>query len=226
MLSYDLAILWPREFAMMSKRFFLSGRVERDLLLGRTGVRYRVLPQPQAGGRTPMAQVPYLESFLFDYRGEVAPRVMVVSKTEVVADIGQQIERLFARGWDIRSTAVIDHEPAAAGRVQPPVPPSATLRTDTANRVVVDAGVGETGGYVVMLDSFSDDWRATVDGQPATLLRANGLFRAVRLNPGPHLVEFRYRPRAFLIGAAASAAALAMVLGLFVWPALRSVPLR
>jgi hypothetical protein len=220
MLSYDLAVLWPRDFAAMSRRFFLSGRVERDLLLDRTGVRYRILPRRQAGGRTPLAQVPYLmDSFLFDYGIQAAPRVMVVSKTEVVGDIGRQIEMLFTAGWDIRSTAIIEHEPAAAGDERPPVAPSARITTDTANRVAVEAGVGEAGGYVVMLDSFSDDWRATADGHPATMVRANGLFRAVRLNPGPHVVEFVYRPRGFLAGAAASAAALAMVLGLLVWPA-------
>ena len=70
-----------------------------------------------------------------------------------------------------------------------------------------------------MLDSFSDDWRASADGHPATIVRANGLFRAVRLNPGPHVVEFIYRPRAFLVGAAASAAGLALVMGMLAWPA-------
>jgi hypothetical protein len=222
MLSYDLAVLWPRDFATMSKRFFLGGRLERDLLLDRTGVRYRVLPRQQAGGRTPIAQVPYLvESFLFDYGGDVvAPRVTVVSKTEVVSGIGQQIEKLFAGGWDIRSTAIIEHEPAAAGSAEPPVPSSAMITTDTANRVVVEAGIGEAGGYLVMLDSFSDDWRAIADGHAATIVRANGLFRAVRLNPGRHVVEFLYRPPALLVGAAASAAALAVVVGLLAWPVL------
>ena len=221
MLSYDLAVLWPRNFATMSTRFFLSGRTERDLLLDRTGVRYRVLPRQQAGGRTPILQVPYLmESFLFDYGGDVAPRVTVVSKAEVVGDSGRQIEALFTGGWDSRSTAIIDREPAAAGDARLPVPPTATITTDSANRVVVQAGAGEAGGYVVLLDSFSDGWRATVDGHPATIVRANGLFRAVRLNPGPHVVEFLYRPRAFLVGAAVSTAALIMVLGLLAWPAL------
>jgi hypothetical protein len=219
MLSRDLAVLFPRSFETMSKRFFLSGRLERDLLLDRTGVRYRILPQRQAGGRTPIMQVPYLmESFLYDYGSDVASRVMVVPKAEVVGDVGQQIEALFTGGWDVRSRAIIEHEPAVAGDARPPVPPSATITTDTANRVVVEAGVGQAGGYVVMLDSFSDDWRATADGHLATIVRANGLFRAVRLNPGPHVVEFLYRPRAFLVGIAASAAALAVVLGLLAWP--------
>jgi hypothetical protein len=223
MLSYDLAVLWPREFATMSQRFFLSGRLERDRLLDRTGVRYRVLPRRQAPGRTPIGQVPYLMgSFLFDCGSD--PRVMVVSRTEVVGDIGKQIEALFTGGWDSRSTAIIDHEPAAAGDARPPVAPSATIATDTANRVVVKAGLGADGGYLVMLDSFSDDWRAIADGHPATIVRANGLFRAVRLNPGPHVVEFLYRPRAFLVGAAISALALAIVLGLLVWPMLSRPP--
>jgi hypothetical protein len=220
-LSNDVAVLWPREFATMYKRFFLSGRVERDLFLDRTGVRYRILPPRQAGGRTPIVQVPYLEAFLFDYGRDAAPRVAVVSKTEVVGDLGQQIETLFKAGWNNRSTAFIQQEPAAAGDPQSPVPPSASITTETANRVVVQAGAGAAGGYLVMLDSFSDDWRATADGHPAAIVRANGLFRAVRLTPGPHVVEFLYRPRAFLIGAAASAAALLMMFGLLAWPPAR-----
>src|SRR6202011_1687106 len=121
-----------REFDTMSKRFFHSGRLERDLLLDRTGVRYRVLTRQQAGARTPIVQVPYLmESFLFDYGSDVAPRVMVVSKREVVGDVGQQIEALFTGGGDIRNTAIIEHEPAAAGDVKPPVLQSATITADT-----------------------------------------------------------------------------------------------
>ena len=46
-----------------------------------------------------------------------------------------------------------------------------------------------------------------VDGRPAPLLRANGLFRAVRLTPGHHEVRFTYRPRMLAIGAGVSAAA-------------------
>jgi len=226
MLSYDLAVLWPRDFAAMTNRFFLSGRLERDLLLDRTGVRYRVLPRREAGERTPLVQVPYMvECFLYDYGSKVAPRVTVVSKTEVIGDVGQQIERLFAGGWDNRSTAIVEYTSAAAGDALPPVPPSATIKKDTANRVVVEAGVDEAGGYLVMLDSFSSDWRATVDGRPATIVRANGLFRSVRLNPGLHVVEFLYRPRAFLVGAAVSAAALALMLGLLAFQGSSSRPL-
>ena len=222
MLSYDLAVLWPREFEAMTRQFLLSGRFARDLLLDRTGVRYRVLPEPQAGGRTPLGRIPYMaKSFLFDYGPGVAPRAMVVGNGHVVGDIAQQIELLFTAGWDVRSTALVEYEPAAAGQSNPPVPGSAAIVTDDANHVAVRAGVGAQGGYLVLLDSFSDGWHATVDGRPAVIVRANGLFRAVRLASGAHLVEFRYRPMALLVGSIVSAGGLAVTIVLFAWPALR-----
>jgi uncharacterized membrane protein YfhO len=72
-----------------------------------------------------------------------------------------------------------------------------------------------------VLDTYSDDWRVRVDGLPAPMVRANGLFRAVRLVAGPHLVEFVYRPRALFEGLAVSAAALLILVALMCWPARR-----
>jgi hypothetical protein len=46
-----------------------------------------------------------------------------------------------------------------------------------------------------------------VDGTPAPLMRANGMFRAVHLRRGEHVVTFTYRPRLVYVGAALSSAA-------------------
>lgn len=219
MLSYDLAVLWPRNFELTTKRFGAAGQEERDRFLDRTGVRYRVLPAWRAAGRTPLVHIPYfLESSLFDWGGDVARRVAVISDARIVPDIGQQVEALFQGGWDNRTTALVDRQPPAAGVAGEPVPPSARFMADAENQVVVEAGAGTDGGYLVLLDSYSDDWRVTVDGRPADMVRANGLFRAVRLVAGRHVVEFVYRPRAFLWGAVASAAALVVTLALLAWP--------
>jgi uncharacterized membrane protein YfhO len=37
-------------------------------------------------------------------------------------------------------------------------------------------------------------WRATVDGEPARLLRADGRHRAVAIPPGRHTVRLKYEP--------------------------------
>jgi uncharacterized membrane protein YfhO len=52
-----------------------------------------------------------------------------------------------------------------------------------------------------------------VDGTPAPMIRADGLFRAVHLTRGSHVVSFTYHPSAFYLGAQISAVT-ALLLGL------------
>lgn len=52
-----------------------------------------------------------------------------------------------------------------------------------------------TAPSVLLLnDKHSPNWRVTVDGQPATLLRCNYLMRGVQVPAGKHEIEFRYEP--------------------------------
>ena len=76
------------------------------------------------------------------------------------------------------------------------------------DRAVVEATLSRAG-YLVLVDAFDPGWRASVDGAPAEVLRANLAFRAVALGAGTHRVELAYRPASVRIGLALSAAALA-----------------
>jgi uncharacterized membrane protein YfhO len=78
-------------------------------------------------------------------------------------------------------------------------------------------------GYVVLADAFDPGWRATVDGEPAPLLRANVAFRAVAVPAGRHVVEMVYRPRAVILGLALTLLTLALVA---VATATRALPSR
>jgi hypothetical protein len=208
LLSYDLPVLWPRLFYATSKRFAEASREERDRFLDRTSVRFRILPQRRAGTRPPLMRIPqFYESFLFDFGDVTGPRAFVVPRVEILPDADQQVKALFAPGWEARS-ALVQHAIPTSGLVGVPQAAYATIRVDEANRTVVDAAADTGGGYLVLLDSFSDDWRVVVDAQPAVMARADGLFRAVHLAPGAHVVEFSYQPRAFVVGAAVSLLAL------------------
>lgn len=71
------------------------------------------------------------------------------------------------------------------------------------------------GGYAVLLDAHAPGWSATVDGMPARIEAADGVFRAVRVGPGPHRIEMTYRTpwlRAGIAIAIAGWAAWAVVL--------------
>jgi hypothetical protein len=87
---------------------------------------------------------------------------------------------------------------------------------DTPNTVTIRAA-SESDGWLVLADTWFPGWRASIDGLPAPVLRANVAFRAVALPAGEHVVEFRYEPDSFSAGMwIAAVSALIVVAGLIV----------
>ncbi|MBS1251472.1 MAG: hypothetical protein MAG451_00505 [Anaerolineales bacterium] len=88
--------------------------------------------------------------------------------------------------------------------------PTAHITHYSPQRVEIQADL-DRSGYLVLLDSYYPGWQATVDGRPATIHRADVLFRAVALGPGRHTVTFIYDPSTFKIGAVISALTLVIL---------------
>lgn len=70
---------------------------------------------------------------------------------------------------------------------------------------------------LLLNDRYHPAWKVWVDGQPAELLRANFIVRAVMLQPGTHEVEFRFQPSVKPLFASLSAIVCGLVLCGFVW---------
>ncbi|MCC7371311.1 MAG: oligosaccharide flippase family protein [Chloroflexi bacterium] len=140
------------------------------------------------------------------YRNERAmPRAFVVGRTIEAPSRLAALDTVGRPGFDPRTTAVVENPNAGGqsvgtGAAAPPLV-SAEIAAYENNRVVVRADGGGSGGTLVLADVYFPGWTASVDGQSATVLRANGLLRAVQLAPGPHTVEFRYRPLSVRVGA-------------------------
>jgi hypothetical protein len=93
-----------------------------------------------------------------------------------------------------------------------------TVSDDPAQvRVVVEA---ETPAVLVLLDAWSPEWQATMDGAPVAIRHANYLGRAVEVPAGRHEVAFRFVSRPFRLGVEITLAALAAYLVLL-WYASR-----
>ena len=67
-----------------------------------------------------------------------------------------------------------------------------TRYTNTDIAIVADAPAG--GGIVLLNDVWHPWWRASVDGKPAEILKANVIFRAVLIPSGRHRVQFTFHP--------------------------------
>jgi hypothetical protein len=84
--------------------------------------------------------------------------------------------------------------------------PSSTtpqIVSEQSNEVIVWLS-SQAKGWLVLSDVWYPGWRVSVDGELATLERADYLFRAVEVPAGTHQIKFAYRPLSFYIGAAIS----------------------
>jgi hypothetical protein len=72
----------------------------------------------------------------------------------------------------------------------------------------------EGNGFLVLNDTYFPGWTVTVDGQPGTILKANHYYRAVKLGPGEHTLEFDYFPQGFKEGLITSSIFLLILVAL------------
>jgi prepilin-type N-terminal cleavage/methylation domain-containing protein len=159
-----------------------------------------VLPATDPRQWRPVADVPDWNMRVFECNPGAA-RAYLASYVEVSSappDPSWEREALFIPG--LRDDAVrVAAVPAAAGQPGPPEPSFARIVEDGATTVVIEASA-QNGGTLVLRDSYDPSWTAEVDGRPAEVARANGLYRAVTLPPGRHVIRFSYRPRDLATG--------------------------
>ena len=118
------------------------------------------------------------------------PRVMVASEWRIV-----NFEEMTKDGrWpdvNLRRVALLERPPAGLS----PSPAGGTARiVSYQNTEIVIEAEAPSGGLLLLYDIWHPWWRASVDGKPADILKADVLFRAVALSPGKHQVRFSFHP--------------------------------
>ncbi len=79
-----------------------------------------------------------------------------------------------------------------------------TIERNEPARVELTARL-ESPGLVVLADSYDLGWKLTLDGKPATILRANRMMRAAAVPAGTHRLVYSYEPFSLRVGLVLSA---------------------
>jgi hypothetical protein len=207
---------WLQKLTVLLRQAEASPTHLRLLQLG--GVDY-VVALHRAGFEdlAPFAQI---DSFLTDpVRVFSVPatleRSFAVGGARIAAG-ADPVQVLLAPELDPRKEVLLD---AGEEVVAPPrFSGRSRIVEERADRLRLEAELSSPG-WAVLLDSYDDGWHASVDGKGQLSLRANLLFRAVRVPAGQHVIEWRYRPRGLVAGltlAVATAVAAATALAAFV----------
>jgi hypothetical protein len=119
------------------------------------------------------------------------PRVMLATEWRQ-ADFEALIEN---GGWpdaDPRRTVLLESAPV--GAPQTAAGGGSVRIVQYRNTDIEIEADAPNGGFVVLNDIWHPWWRASVDGRPVGILKANVLFRAVIVPPGRHTVRFTFHP--------------------------------
>ena len=214
--SYDLDLLGLHPEAMSTMIEYLRF-VERSplhlrlLQLGSVDYALALFPDPWWADLEHVATLPgiFKEPIRVFKVPRPLPRSSVVGGARIAPGTAAAIAAISAGDFDPRREVVLD---SGAGRAAPEAfIGRSRIEESRPDRVRV-AIEASHAGYAVLSDAYDRGWRATVDGVPVPVERANVCFRAVPVPAGSHVVEYTYRPRSVILGLAV--AAVTALLGL------------
>jgi hypothetical protein len=182
-------------------------------------VRYLVTREPlDLGPSAPIRVSAEIDGVRFYRRPNALPRAFIVHAAQVVADDAAARAALHAPEFVISQTVTLPAAPPCPLEAPPAaVEETAQVVGESPNRLELTTR-SASAGLLVLSETYYPGWQATVDGQPATVLRADTVLRAICLPAGAHTVRFDFAPRDLIVGAVASCLALAVVLAAAVWP--------
>ncbi len=151
---------------------------------------------------------------------DVLPRAGLYTDWEVLPDDAVTLSRLKDPSFDPHARVLLA---AAPGITPTPGAGSGTARLERrAPRHLVYRTEADAPAVLLVNDRWHPDWQVRIDGQPATLLRANHIMRAVAVPAGTHTVTFDFNPAAgTLYVSIATLAAGLLLAGFLTWSGTR-----
>jgi len=198
----DERLLSPNVLRLTNTKFILTNIEELPFVPG--------VKRVQGPVRSPSGEDTYL------YRFDADNPYAWVAPVSVKASDDQVLATLLDPRFDPRRAALFDESAnvavASAVRVLPePSPISAGVRGYAPGRVVIELSApSPPGASLVVSENFYPGWKATVDGKPARLGRADLTLIGVELPPGSRRVELEFTSAAYERGKGITLMAIAV----------------
>lgn len=205
---------WPSHGALNAMRYFRAGfPYDRGGLLDLLGVGILYLPEERMPAK--YERLPFDGDWAF-WRNPGTLGAHWVFKGEIREGSRQEAFEAFAAGTaDPRKVLYVGEKVSNA--------PRRSLASPGSPRDTVELKKG-TATHWVFAQNALPGWRAWVDGEPAPILLADGIFQGIELGPGTGRVRTSYEPASFRLGLFLSLFGLAGLGGFFLFFLRRSPP--
>ena len=121
------------------------------------------------------------------------------------------LREVAAPGFDPEARIVLEEDPALPRPSGPTSGGTASFRSLGPQASRIDVRSAGTA-IVLVRDVWQPNWRATVDGKPAPVLRADYLLQGIPIGPGRHMILLRYDDPTIGFGLLGSTLSLATIL--------------
>lgn len=123
------------------------------------------------------------------------PRVKLYSQWQSTTNDQETLDKLVSRNFNPEKTVLVAAETPVSPSVTPDSDPGSVKIVSYHPKSIVLNATAKTPSVLLINDKFSTDWKVSVDGKPANVLRCNYIMRGVHLEPGEHQIEFRFKPK-------------------------------
>jgi hypothetical protein len=190
-----------------------------DCLLGRTNTKYIIRPTRHVTSDATVVSEIFTGSAKPSYLFEnpyFLPRAYVAGTSVFTKSPIETLSELASPQFDAADKVILAVDPGTAPAVHGSGSVGGVeISEHQPNRVALKAELSRPG-YVVLLDRYDPNWRASIDGREVPVLRANQLFRAVYAAPGRHLITFAYRQHGLVPGILVTCVAMVALSWLYV----------
>ncbi len=137
---------------------------------------------------------------------DVLPRAFLLPSWSWQPDQRDVLQAMQQPDFDVREMAVLLG--SGEGHSGEPDPEAFAVITQYEPEQVIVQTSSDQPSLLLLTDAYYPGWQVAVDGRPAELIQADGLFRGVLLPSGEHEVTFSFAPRTFQLGFMMTAAGL------------------